>query len=110
MPIPAGKYDVVLGLNILQLMENIDDAIGKCATMLKPGGYFISSSVCMTKPPGMWKYLLGVMQLLQLFPKVQGFTEAQLLQSHRAAGFEIVEQFNHENQPVVFLVAKKLST
>lgn len=108
MQIQQETYDIVLGLNILQLMEDIDSAITKASAMLKPGGYFISSSVCMTRPPGIWGLVVPLMATLQLIPRLQGFTEQQLLESMKAAGLEIVEQYNPEDKVVsVFLVARK---
>lgn len=108
MEVDSEQYDVVLGLNILHLMEDIDAPIDKCFAILKPGGYFISSSVCLVKPPGIWRFLIPVMSALQIMPKMQGFNEAELLASHRRAGFEIAEQYNpNDDGTVVFLVARK---
>ena len=41
------KYDVVLTYNVLHLLENIEDVIGKIDDILKPGGRFISVTACM---------------------------------------------------------------
>jgi ubiquinone/menaquinone biosynthesis C-methylase UbiE len=36
---PENSYDVVLGVSILHLLENKEEAITKVFRMLKPGGY-----------------------------------------------------------------------
>ena len=41
------KLDVVLGLSILHLLENKEEVIAKIYKMLKPGGIFISSTMCL---------------------------------------------------------------
>lgn len=102
------SYDVVLALNILHLMEDVEAAIQKSWEVLKPGGYFISSSVCMSKAPGIWGLLIPLMGLTGLFPKPKGFSKKELLQFHVSAGFEILEQYDpNSDMPSVFLVVQK---
>lgn len=102
------QYDVVLGLNILQLIEDIDPVIDKVHALLKPGGYFISSSVCMSRPPGVWRLLLPLLSFLHIAPAVKGRSKEDLLGSLQRAGFSIAERYDPETQDaVVFLVAKK---
>lgn len=108
MPIEEERYDVVLGLNILQLMEDLEAPLSRVHAMLKPGGYFISSSVCIEKIPGIWRFLLPVLVFLRLGPRVKGFSEQQLLDCVKQAGFSLEEQWNPESSmTVVFLVARK---
>lgn len=108
MPIEKERYDVVLGLNILQLMEELDRPLARVHAMLKPGGYFISSSVCIEKIPSVWKFVIPVLAFLRIGPRVKGFSEQQLLDSVKQAGFSVEEQWNPEaSVPVVFLVARK---
>ena len=109
MPIEEERYDVVLGLNILQLMAELEAPLSRVHAMLKPGGYFISSSVCIEKIPGVWKFVIPVLALLRLGPRMKGFSEQQLLDSVKQAGFSLEEQWNPEaSVTVVFLVARKL--
>lgn len=104
----AAQFDVILGLNILHLMEDVNLPIQKCWELLKPGGYFISSSICSPRPEGIWRVLLPIMSFVGLFPDIQGFSREELIASHRAAGFEIVEEFDPPGKiSSVFLVAQK---
>lgn len=104
----AESFDVVLGLNILQLMEDIEQPIRKTWEMLKPGGYFITSSVCMNKPGGIWAIIIPFFSLIGLAPNMKGFSKEELLACHSNAGFEIVERFDPDSKiPSVFLVAQK---
>lgn len=106
--IDRASYDVVLALNILHLMENVEMAIQKSWDMLKPGGYFVSSSVCMVKPPGVWGLLIPLMGLTGLFPRLKGFSKKQLLEFHTGTGFEILEEYDPDSDMAsVFLVAQK---
>ena len=102
------QYDAVLGLNILQLIEDIDAVNRQIHALLKPGGYFISSSVCMSRPPGAWRFVLPLLSGLGLFPRVRGFSKQQLKDSLRGAGFILVEEYHPESSDLVlFLVAQK---
>ncbi|MEL6424392.1 MAG: class I SAM-dependent methyltransferase, partial [Pseudomonadota bacterium] len=46
MILPDASYDVVLGMSILHLVSDRDDAISKVHMTLRVGGVFISSTVC----------------------------------------------------------------
>lgn len=106
--IGRASYDVVLALNILHLMEDVETAIQKSWEILKPGGYFVSSSVCMSKPGGIWGILIPLMGSTGLFPRLKGFSKKELLQFHADAGFEILEEYDPDSDlPSVFLVAQK---
>ena len=41
------SFDVVMGFSILHLLKNKEDVIAKVHKILKPGGVFISSTVCI---------------------------------------------------------------
>ena len=51
-----GRFDVVLGLSILHLLEDRDAAIARVHSLLKPGGVFISSTACLGEK--MWFFSL----------------------------------------------------
>ena len=40
-------FDAVLALNILHLLENKEEVISKVRKMLKQGGIFVTSTVCV---------------------------------------------------------------
>ncbi len=102
------SFDVILGLNILHLMENVDQPLRKCRELLKPGGYLITSSLCFEQHMGIWRVLLPIMSFIGLAPKFQGFSKQGLLTSHHKAGFTILEEFEPPGKmKSVFLVAQK---
>jgi len=104
----ARQYDVVLGLNILQLIEDIDGVNAKIHALLKPGGYYISSSVCMPRPPGVWRFVIPLLSGLGLFPRVRGFSKQRLKDSISDADFTLVEDYHPESSDLVlFQVAQK---
>ncbi|MCI5105898.1 MAG: class I SAM-dependent methyltransferase [Pseudomonadales bacterium] len=103
----GGQYDVVLGLNILHLLDDLDTALSQVATLTKEGGVFINSTACLQ---GKYKAVRAVgafFRLLGLFPTINAFTENELLEAHRRAGFAIEAQWAPEGGDVVFVVARK---
>lgn len=102
----AAGYDVVLGMSILHLLEDPDAAIAEVFSRLKPGGVFVSSTVCMAKsrflkliiPPGRW---------LGLLPLVRFFSVPSLEARMVAAGFVIEQGWQPTPKSALFLVVRK---
>ncbi len=42
-----GSFDVIMAFNILHYLENANEVMQRINELLKPGGYFISSTECM---------------------------------------------------------------
>lgn len=107
MDLAGRSLDVVLGLNILHLLEDMDNSIGTVYKMLKPGGVFISSTACVGDMNILYRVIVPVGRFLRLFPPVEVFTVEDLKSSLTGAGFEI-EQFWHPGRSTaVFIVARK---
>lgn len=108
LPIQPEGYDVILGLNILHLLEDYEGAIKRSYELLKPDGVFISSSGCLTRLNWFLRNLLPVIGRFGLIPKVQFFDLAQLESSMLRAGFQIerCENYN-KNGLSAFIVARK---
>ena len=108
-------YEVVLALNLIHLIEDAPGAIRQISSLVKPGGYFISKTVC--KPgkgtPFKLRLLLMVLPLMQFFGKAPfvNFMEIEELENHiTQAGFRIIETGNHPVAPPSrYIVAQKLS-
>lgn len=106
-----GAYDAVLALNILHLVEDLPAAVRRVNGLLKPGGIFISKTVC-TFGAGtplkfrLMKLILPLMQMIGKAPYVNFMQSAELESTITAAGFEIIEAGNHP-PPSRYIVARK---
>ena len=106
--VPDQSLDAVLGLSILHLLENKEGAIAKVHRMLKPGGLFISSTVCLTGIMTLLKLIVPIGRLFGFMPQVlKFFTAKELEKSLTDAGFEIDYQWTQGKGKAVFIVAKK---
>ncbi|QUY44136.1 class I SAM-dependent methyltransferase [Acaryochloris marina] len=109
LDIPYQTLDAVLGLSILHLLEDKEAVIAKVFDMLKPGGIFVTSTVCLGDKMAWFKWIAPIGKFLGLFPLVKVFTVQELADSLTDAHFKIDHQWQPGNDKVVFIVAKKPS-
>ena len=105
---PEPRWDMVMAHSILHLVPDRDAAIAKAHALLKPGGHFVSSTICLSD--GLWfmRPVLPLMRLVNLAPgRVAFFTADDLRAATRRAGFEIVEDWRPGPRSALFLVARK---
>ncbi|MCK4860572.1 MAG: class I SAM-dependent methyltransferase [Rhodobacteraceae bacterium] len=100
-------YDVIMGHSILHLLEAKEAVIATVYKMLKPGGVFVSSTVCISGNKTFLRAGLAIGSRLGLLPLVNFFSVDDLAKSLTNAGFTIDRQWLPENSDAVFIVAKK---
>jgi ubiquinone/menaquinone biosynthesis C-methylase UbiE len=99
--------DMVLGLSILHLLENKEEIIAKVHKMLKPGGIFITSTVCLGDTMKFFKVIAPIGIFFGLMPLVKVFTTNELKDCLTDAGFGIDYHWQPGKSDAVFIVAKK---
>ena len=104
---PQDSFDMILGMSILHLMDDLPGMLRKTYTLLKPGGYFISSTVCLKDFPFYIRGVIPIMKALGRAPYLNKFTQAHLLAAVDDAGFKITEQWRPKKQSATFIVAQK---
>jgi len=106
---PDHTYDAVLGLSILHLLRDMDGAIAKVRRMLKPGGLFITSTVCVgdTLMMSVIGRVASVGRWFGLLPYVRVFTPDDLEARLTGAGFAIEHRWQPGKGKAVFIVARK---
>jgi len=104
---PERTFDVVMCHSLLHLLRDRDAAIAKIHRLLKPGGLFISSTICMADGLGFMRPVLPLGRILGLFPVVKVFSSDDLRGAVERAGFEIVEDWRPGKRKATLLVAKK---
>ena len=101
------SLDAVLGLSILHLLRDKDAAITRVYKMLKPGGFFVTSTVCIGNTMSWFKLIALIGRVLGFLPFVQVLTTQELADSLIQAGFELDYQWQPSKDKAVFIVAKK---
>jgi len=105
--VPDQTIDVVLGLSILHLLDNKEQAIAEVYRMLRPGGIFVSSTACIGDTMKFFKLILPLGNFFGLIPLVRVFTTQDLKDSLTDGGFEIEHEWQPDSGKAVFIVAKK---
>lgn len=106
-----GPFDAVLAFNLIHLIEDTPAAMKQISALVKPGGVFISKTVCN---PGkgtslklrLMLMILPLMQKLGKAPFVKLMQIPELERHITDAGFKIIEASNTP-PPSRYIVAKK---
>lgn len=110
LDLPEASLDVVMGHSILHLLrpKARKAVLAKVLRLLKPGGVFVSSTVCIAEAKGaLARILPPVVRSLPLMPPVQSLSLHDLRREITGAGFTIVYDWKPDTQPVLFVVARK---
>ncbi len=104
-----GSFDVVLAFNLLHLLDDLPGALRRIHELLKPGGTFVSKTVCLAEQSRLWSLLLAVIRPLGIAPSVRCLKIDELEGIVTSAGFEIVEaDCLPASPPSRFIVARRV--
>ena len=103
------SYDVILALNLLHLLPDRARAIAKIKRLLKPGGIFISSTVCLSDRMWFIRPLIPILQWFGKAPYVEFLHAEGVINEIKSEGFSIREHWTHGRANSLFLIADKLS-
>ncbi len=87
----TGGFDVVLAFNLLHLVEDLPAAMRRIHDLLKPGGTFVSKTICLGEQTRLWRVVIGAARLVGVAPYVRCMTIAELEGFVTDAGFDVVE-------------------
>lgn len=104
---PDSSYDMVLALNLIHLLEDRTAALAKIHRLLKPGGIFISSTVCLADRMWFLRPVIPLMQLIGKAPYVSFVAMDGMLREVAAAGFTVQEHWTHGRANSLFLICSK---
>jgi ubiquinone/menaquinone biosynthesis C-methylase UbiE len=107
LDLPEGRYDAILALNLLHLLEDRQGAIRALVRALKPGGVLVTSTACLNDGLRWVGAILPAARLVGFAPRVAFFSADDLRTEMRAAGLGIVEDWQPKPKAALFLVARK---
>ena len=105
--IEAARYDAILALNLLHLLKDPEAAIVAAHRGLEPGGVFVTSTACILDMSWIFRFIAPVLSFSKIIPTIKVFSQAQLVQSHTGAGYEIDHEWLPKKNAAVFIVARK---
>ena len=104
----SNTYDMVLALNLIHLLEDRKAALEKIHRLLKPGGLFISSTVCLADRMWYLRPVIPVLQWLGKAPYVEFLSANNVLGEVSEAGFRSREHWTHGRANNLFLIAERV--
>ncbi|WP_375548033.1 class I SAM-dependent methyltransferase [Oceanicaulis alexandrii] len=101
-------YDVICAFSLLHLLEDIPSVVNKAFRQTRPGGRFISKTVCLKDAPQWMRAMVRVLMAVRIAPKVTILSRAELTRHLIEAGFEIDQtQYFGKNRLSPFIVARR---
>ncbi len=107
-PITEDGFDMVMAHSILHLVRDRETTLKKTHQLLKPGGMFVSSTICLASKRWLFAPILGVMRLIGKAPPVTMLKRKQLESEITASGFEILPLPEGDWGAAVFITARKV--
>ena len=103
-----GPFDVVLAFSLLHLVEDVAAVLASVVSQLRPGGLFVSKTVCLGEANLALRGLVKVLGSFGFVPRVTQLSRFQLEALIQDAGFQI-ETIRHfgSNQRNPFIVARR---
>lgn len=103
------RFDSVMAHSILHLLENKPEVLIKVYNMIKSGGFFVSSTMCLGNSIRLraMQPFLSIAAYFGLLPKINLFTANELQASLTTAGFKIEYQWQPKENSAVFIIAQK---
>ncbi len=103
----SADWDVILGMSILHLVPDISAHLEKTYELLKPGGVFVSSTMCLGDISTRFKYIEAIFKWVPFLPSVQALSSESLKQIIVKAGFEIEYEWQPGIKSALYLVGRK---
>ncbi|MEG3617179.1 class I SAM-dependent methyltransferase [Magnetovibrio sp. PR-2] len=104
---PDARFDMIMAHSILHLVDDRQNVLRETYRMLKPGGYFVSSTVCIVGLMRLLGLVLPIGAALGLLPKVNFIAPPVLLAEMQNAGFSIMRHWQPTSGPAMFIIAQK---
>ncbi|HEY5622924.1 MAG TPA: class I SAM-dependent methyltransferase, partial [Gammaproteobacteria bacterium] len=102
------SFDAVLALNVLHLLDDHEASIRKAYELLKPGGVFVTSTVCLATKRNPLRLILPLGAALGIIPRVRFLTKEALERDIVECGFTLIEKLEPlRKNSAVFLIARK---
>lgn len=103
-------YDAILAFNVLPYLSDVTPVAQRMATLLKPGGYFLSATACLGEGLHPLRPLMFILSKLSVVPSMQFFKAQKLQAKIEAAGFQFVNLEKISALPEYLLVMRRIET
>lgn len=89
--LPEAPFDVITAFSLLHLVEDVPSVLSSVHDQLKPGGLFLSKTVCLGDAHAPLRLFVRTLSVIGVAPRVTSLSKAGLSRALIRAGFDIVE-------------------
>lgn len=107
LAISQEKFDAILALNVLHLVDNIDESLKLINDLLKHSGVFISSTSLLLDINPFFRFLILIMQKFRLAPSVSFLSKKSFINKLRASGFDVDYEWKSSKESYFVVAVKK---
>lgn len=107
LSVDDNSVNAVLAMSILHLVESKERVVRKIYNMMKPGGIFVSSTICLEDDMRLLKFIAPIGRFIGLMPMVRFFTKSGLERCLVEQGLEIEYSWKPGKRKAVFIVSRK---
>ncbi|MEL6958735.1 MAG: class I SAM-dependent methyltransferase [Pseudomonadota bacterium] len=106
--IPGQPFDAICAFSVLHLVDDIPDVLETAFQQVKPGGHFLSKTVCLKDAPLWMRTMVRVLTAIRVAPNVIILSRVELTRHLKHAGFEVVQtRYFGKNWLSPFIVARR---
>lgn len=87
--VAGAPFDAICAFSLLHLVEDLPGVLAALHAQLKPGGLFLSKTVCTKTAPWPIRLLIPALTTLRLAPRVTPLSRAGLVRHIADAGFRL---------------------
>lgn len=103
-------FDIVTAFSLLHLVEDVSAVLAAVYAQTRPGGLFVSKTVCLGDSNGALRLFVRGLHLVGLAPRVTMLSKASLCAALIEAGFDILEsQYFGKGRLNPFIIAQRSS-
>jgi arsenite methyltransferase len=104
----SASLDGICAYSLLHLVEDLPATLGRIYRLLRPGGFFVSSTVCLGESWVPYRPILQAMRWLGKAPRVHTLRKRVLEDELRRVGFDGLEKPDvGAESTIAFIVAEK---
>lgn len=101
-------FDTVMAFSLMHLLSDLQTTLRSIHDQLKPGGLFISKTVCLKERNIGIRVMIRALRALRIAPNVKLLSQVELMNQIERAGFELVETRYFGDQSCdPFIVARR---
>jgi 2-polyprenyl-3-methyl-5-hydroxy-6-metoxy-1,4-benzoquinol methylase len=103
----SSSFDVVLAFNILHYLNDKEAFSKRINELIKPGGFFISSTVYKKIRRLLLFSCFDIINKLNIMPKINFYSSSELEDFMLKHNFKIIESVDISDMPERFIVVQK---